>query len=121
MQGATFGLQENLKQLKLSTMRRELDTTIRQAREIGSDYADFLMELTAAELHVRSENRLKRRMREAKFPLIKTLESFDSEAAVDFDLRLLREMAAGDYIKKHRNIIFMGRSGTGNYVKFFLM
>ena len=48
MQGATFVLQENLKQLKLSTMRRELDTTIRQAREIGSDYADFLMELTAA-------------------------------------------------------------------------
>jgi DNA replication protein DnaC len=113
MQGATFVLRENLKQLKLSTMRKELDSTIRQAREIGSDYADFLMELTAAELDVRGENRLKRRMREAKFPLIKTLESFDHEAAVGLDLRLLREMATGDYIKKHRNIIFMGRSGTG--------
>ncbi len=52
-------------------------------------------------------------MREAKFPLIKTMEGFDPEAAVGLDLRLLREMATGDYIKKHRNIIFMGRSGTG--------
>lgn len=113
MESATFVLRENLKQLKLSTMLRELDTAIRQAREIGSDYTDFLMELTAAELQVRSENRLKRRMHEAKFPLIKTLEGFDLESADGIDLRLLREMAAGDYIKKHRNIIFMGRSGTG--------
>ena len=113
MKSTTFVLQENLKQLRLSTMLKELDTSIRQAREVGSDYTDFLLELTSTELQIRSENRLKRRMREAKFPLIKTLENFNSESAVGLDLRLLREMATGDYIKNHRNIIFMGRSGTG--------
>ncbi len=113
MNSAVFALQENLKQLKLSTMNRELETHIRQARETGSDYADFLMELTTVELQIRSENRLKRLIREAKFPLIKTLESFKTEAAVDLDLRLLHEMAACDYIKKKRNVILMGRSGTG--------
>lgn len=113
MNSATLLLQENLKQLKLSTMRRELNTHVRQARESGSDYVDFLMELTTVELQGRNDNRLKRRMREAKFPLVKTLESFDSEAAVDLDLRLLREMVTGDYLQEKRNIIFMGRSGTG--------
>jgi len=113
MKSNTFVLQENLKQLRLSTMLKELDTSIRQAREVGSDYTDFLLELTSTELQIRSENRLKRRMREAKFPLIKTLENFNSESAVGLDLRLLREMATGEYIKNHRNIIFMGRSGTG--------
>ena len=113
MNSAVFGLQENLKQLKLSAMSRELETHIRQARETGVDYADFLMELTTVELQVRSENRLKRLIREAKFPLIKTLESFETEAAVGLDLRLLREMAVCDYIKKNRNVILMGRSGTG--------
>jgi DNA replication protein DnaC len=113
MNSATPLLQEHLKQLKLSTMRRELNTHVRQARESGSDYTDFLMELTTVELQGRNDNRLKRRMREAKFPLVKTLESFDSGAAVDLDLRLLREMATGDYLKEQRNIIFMGRSGTG--------
>lgn len=106
-------LQENLKQLKLSTMRQELDSHIRQAREAGSDYADFLMDLTTLELLGRNENRLKRRMREAKFPLIKTLEEFNHESASDLDLRLLREMATCDFIKECRNIILMGQSGTG--------
>jgi len=113
MSSATFALRENLKQLRLSTIRKEIDTHIRQAREAGKDYADFLLDLTTVELQHRIENRLKRRMREAKFPIIKTLESFDTEAAGDLDLRLLRHLATCDYLNEKRNIIFMGRSGTG--------
>jgi DNA replication protein DnaC len=113
MNTATFTLRENLKQLKLATIRKEMDSHIRQAQETGADYADFLLDLTSAELQHRNENRLKRRMREAKFPLVKTLESFDTEAAGDLDLRLLRQLTSGDYLNEKRNVIFMGRSGTG--------
>jgi len=113
MNSVTFTLRENLKQLKLATIRKEIDTHIRQAQEAGTGYADFLLDLTTAELQHRTENRLKRRIREAKFPLVKTLESFDTEAAGDLDLRLLRQLATCDYLKEKRNVIFMGRSGTG--------
>lgn len=113
MDSVTFTLKENLKQLKLATIRKEMDSYIRQAREAGTDYADFLLSLTTAELQHRTANRLKRRMREAKFPLVKTLDSFDTEVAADLDLRLLRQLATCDYLKENRNIIFMGRSGTG--------
>jgi DNA replication protein DnaC len=79
----------------------------------GLDYAGFLLRLTEAELSVRAEKRLQRRLRWARFPLLKTLENFDPEAASGLDRRLLREPAEGGYIAAHRNVNLLGRSGTG--------
>jgi len=113
MTATMIELRENLKALNLSTTARDLEAKIRQAKESGPGYDEFLLELTTAELQARAENRLNRRMREAKFPLLKTLEGFDFAAVPDLDIRLLRELTGGDYIKEHRNVIFLGRSGTG--------
>ena len=62
---------------------------------------------------MRQENRLKRKLKEAKFPLLKTLEQFDYSSARELDKRLVRELESGEYLGTHRNVIFMGRSGTG--------
>ncbi len=56
---------------------------------------------------------MNRRIREAKFPLIKPVETFDLNAVPDLDIRLFRELTGCGYIQEHRNIIFLGRSGTG--------
>lgn len=106
-------LAQNLKALKLSTMVRNLDSHLRQARENSMDYDEFLLGLTEIELQVRSDNRFKRRMREAKFPLLKTFETFDFDATPDLDRRFIHELATGEYIREYRNIIFLGKSGTG--------
>jgi DNA replication protein DnaC len=106
-------LTENLKALNLSHMLRQLLPQLRQAREQGSDYGEFLLGLTEIELQLRGENRLKRRLREAKFPLLKTLEDFDQQAAPGLDRRLLHQLASGEYISQRRNVIFLGKSGTG--------
>ena len=106
-------LTENLKALNLSHMLRQLEPQLRQAREQSLDYGDFLLSLTEIELEGRAENRLKRRLREAKFPLLKTLETFDYHAAPGLDRRLLHQLASGEYISQHRNVIFLGKSGTG--------
>jgi len=106
-------LKENLKLLKLSNVLRQLETFVRQAKESGTDYGEFLQSLTEMELQMRAENRLKRRVRGAKLPLIKSLETVDYTAAPGLDLRLLRELETGDYIREHRNIILLGSSGTG--------
>lgn len=110
---ASMLLAGNLAALKLTHMHKELDRALRQAREEGLDYADFLLRLTETELAVRTENRLQRRLRQARFPLLKTLEGFDIGAAPDLDLRQLRELAEGGYIAAKRNVILLGRSGTG--------
>ena len=106
-------LTDNLKSLNLSHMSRHLEAQLRQAREQGADYGEFLLSLTDIELQLRGENRLKRRLREAKFPLLKTLEMFDQHAAPGLDRRLLHKLASGEYISQHRNVIFLGKSGTG--------
>ena len=111
--GTLMELQANLKTLTLSTMARNMEGFVRQARETGIGHDEFLLNMTVAELQARSESRLNRRIREAKFPLLKPLETFDLSAVPELDLRLFRELAGDGYIKAHRNVIFLGRSGVG--------
>ncbi len=106
-------LKANLKNLKLSAMVSELEVNLRQATDTGVGYDELLINLTDLEIESRSASRLKRRIREAKFPLIKPLETFDLEKAPELDIRVFRELATCDFIKERRNVIFMGSSGTG--------
>jgi len=104
---------ENLKALKMSAMITNLDSHLRQASQDKLDYDEFLLNLTEIEVQVRLENGRKRRLREAKFPLLKPLETFKFEEAQDLDIRLIKELSACEYVKQSRNIIFIGKSGTG--------
>jgi DNA replication protein DnaC len=104
---------ENLKSLKLSTMIRNLESHLRQAKQDMPGYDEFLLNLTEVEVQVRKENGRKRRLGEAKFPLQKPLETFDFEAATGLDARLIKELSSCEYAKKSRNVIFLGKSGTG--------
>jgi len=106
-------LTENLKELKLSTMIRDLNSHLRQARQDKLGYDEFLLNLTEVEVQVRKENGYKRRLREARFPLLKPLETFKFEATPDLDVRLIKELSACEYINRSQNIIFLGKSGTG--------
>jgi len=104
---------ENLKALKMSAMITNLEGHLRQARQDKLDYDEFLLNVTEIEVQVRLENGRKRRLREAKFPLLKPLETFKFEEAQDLDVRLIKELSACEYVKQSRNIIFIGKSGTG--------
>jgi DNA replication protein DnaC len=104
---------ENLKKLKLSTMIRDLEGLIRQAKQEKLSYEEFLLNLSDAEVQARQENGRKIRLREAKFPILKPMETFQFEAAPELDVRLMKELSDCDYVKKNRNIIFVGKSGTG--------
>jgi len=108
-----FELKANLKYLKLSAMAREIEVSLRQAGESGIGYEEFLLDLTRAEIQSRAGNRLKRRIREARFPLIKPLETFDLHAVPDLDIRVFRELASCEFIKERQNVIFLGSSGAG--------
>jgi len=104
---------ENLKKLKLSTMIHNLESLIRQANQESLSYEEFLLNLSESEVQTRQENGRKRRLREAKFPILKPMEAFDFDAAPELDIRLMKELSNCDYVKKSHNIIFVGKSGTG--------
>ena len=106
-------LTANLKSLRLAAIGTQLESHLRQARENSQDYAEFLLNLTDLEITTRMENGRKRRIRDAKFPLLKPMDSFNFEAAPDLDLRLVKELLSGQYLTDKRNIILLGKSGTG--------
>ncbi len=109
----TAVLNENLRFLKLTTIINNLENIHRQALENKQGYNEFLLNLTQLEVQIRKENGRKRRIREAAFPLHKPFDTFDFEAAPDLDARFINDLAAGSYIKQNKNIIFLGKSGTG--------
>lgn len=111
--GVKIQLQENLNFLKLAAVKANLETCLRQARETGLDPSEFLLTLTDLEVAARMENGRKRRVQEAKFPLLKPIETFDFESATGCDIRQIKQLLTGDYIKESRNVIFLGKSGTG--------
>ena len=106
-------LTANLKTLKLSAMAQNLKGILRQAEQDKIDYEEFLLNLTEIEVQVRGENGRRRRLKEARFPLLKPLEAFKFEAAPGLDVRLIKSLAACDYVNSARNVIFLGKSGTG--------
>jgi len=106
-------LTENLKFLRLSTIRNNFENILRQSRESKLDYDEFLLNLTEVEIQVRKENGRKKRIMEAAFPLLKPLVAFEFESAPGIDVRLIKELSTGEYINDKRNIIFLGKSGTG--------
>lgn len=108
-----LALTQNLKELNLSNMINHLKGYLRQARENGMDYDEFLLGLTKIELEARKEDRFKRLLKEAKFPCIKTFETYDCEAAAETDISLIEKLAGGKCLWQQRNIIFYGDSGTG--------
>lgn len=114
MNAATHAaLTSNLQDLKLSNAANNLESLLRQASESGLDHAQFLLELTEYEIQIKTENRLKRRIKEAKFPLVKTFENFEWEAAPDLDKKQINELSKCEYIREKKNVIFLGYSGTG--------
>ncbi|SFO39810.1 IstB-like ATP binding protein [Roseovarius lutimaris] len=56
---------------------------------------------------------VKRRIKAAKFPATKSLDSFDFKAMPSLNKMLVMELARCDYIARNENIIAVGNSGTG--------
>jgi DNA replication protein DnaC len=106
-------LLENLRFLKLAAITGSLEACLRQATESGIDYAEFLLNVTEVEVASRTENGRRRRIRLARFPLLKPIETFNFDAAKDLNFQLIKQLLTGQYLKEGRNVIFLGKSGTG--------
>lgn len=109
----TVLLDHYLKQLKLPTMLREYKTIAEVCAKEDQDHASFLLRLAEREIIEREERAAERRIRAAKFPVLKTLDTFDFPAQPSINRPLILELMRGEYIDAHENILFMGNPGTG--------
>ena len=104
---------EYLKALKLPAFAVEYPALVRQARDGGWDYEDFLRELLEVELRSREERTAKRRLKEARFPDIKTLEQLDWDALKGVSRQKIMELATCEFLSEARDCIIAGPVGTG--------
>jgi DNA replication protein DnaC len=110
---ATVLLEHYLKQLKLPTMMREYASMAATCSQERADYVTYLLRLVERELLDREQRACQRRVKAARFPVIKTLDTFDFKAQPSINQALVRELMSGEYIDRHENVLFVGNQGTG--------
>ena len=101
------------KALKLPTVAREAERLANEAGRQEVTHLAYLEQLLELEMADRAERRAYRRMREAGFPLVKTMEGFDFTRNSNLSQAKLRTLATGDWIDAAESVILMGEPGTG--------
>jgi DNA replication protein DnaC len=109
----TMVLEDYLKRLKLPAMLRDWEECARQARQSQESYPVFLLDLATRELEQRQANQLKRRLKEARFPVMKTLETTELEKWPGIDGLEVKELTRCDWIAQKDNVVLIGKHGTG--------
>jgi DNA replication protein DnaC len=106
-------LSHHLKALKLPTFLREHQKLARQCATEGLDHVRFLARLVEMELIDRERRKVERRIKAAKFPAVKSLDSFDFAAIPRLNKMQVLELARCEWIERRENVIALGPSGTG--------
>ena len=106
-------LAHHLKTLKLPTVLREYHKVAQQCAAEGLDHVQFLARLVELELIDRERRMIERRIKAAKFPAVKSLDSFDFKAIPSLNKMQVLELARGEWIERRENVIALGPSGTG--------
>ncbi|MGD0764653.1 MAG: IS21-like element helper ATPase IstB [Roseiarcus sp.] len=106
-------LAHHLRQLKLPTVLREYEKVAAEAAREGLDHVRFLLRLVELELIDRERRMVERRIRAARFPAVKSFDTFDFAAIPSLNKPLVLELARCEYVAARDNIIAIGNSGTG--------
>ena len=102
-----------LKQLKLPAIKRSYVQVAREARQASQAHEEFLLALVEVEVSQREVSRQRRRLAQARFPVLKALESFQFGAVPSLNKAEVLELARGGYIAEKENLIFVGGRAPG--------
>ncbi len=101
------------KQLRLPTLGNQFARLAEQAVKEKQSHLSYLEALLEGEVEERERKAIARRIQEARFPAVKTLEEFDFQCAPHIPAALLRSLGEGGYLARKEPIIFLGETGTG--------
>ena len=102
-----------LTRLKMDHLEAQLDAVCEQASQRDLDYKDFLTQALQAEWQGRYQRGIEARMRQARFPWIKTLDQFDFDFQPSLDRRQVRELAGLSFVERAHNVVVLGPPGVG--------
>lgn len=109
----TMLLDTYLKQLRLPTFLANYRKFAEDAAQGNLPYDRFLLALAELEMAQREKNRIQRRIKAARFPVLKELATFDFSAIPDLNKAKVLDLSRGEYIVRREPIIMVGNPGVG--------
>jgi hypothetical protein len=98
-------------------LEAQLDAVCEQAAQRELDYKSFLTQALDAEWQGRHQRGIEARLRQARFPWLKTLEQFDFAFQPSLDRQQVRELAGLSFIERTQNVVVLGPPGVGLIVR----
>jgi len=105
-------IQDMMTSLKLQGMVSVFDEVLANGRKSSWATEKIIAELLKAEAAERHVKSIRYRMSQAKFPVVKDLDSFDFESST-VDEKQIRSLYIGGFVEDRNNLIFIGGTGTG--------
>lgn len=102
-----------LERMKLEHLDAQLDALCEEAAKRELDYRAFLTQALSTEWHGRQLRGIEARLKQARFPWIKTLEQFDFEFQPSIDRKVMRELSAAAFVERAHNVVLLGPPGVG--------
>ena len=106
-------LYNKLKYCKLSGMIEAFDRVYKETLDNNLTQLDFIEMLLDEEVINRENNRYKRLLKNASFPTIKTIDTFNFSKAAFLNKKDIVNLLSLDFLNENQNIVFIGDQGTG--------
>jgi DNA replication protein DnaC len=102
-----------LERMKLEHLDVELDALCDDAAKRDLDYRSFLTQALTAEWRGRQRRGTEARLKQARFPWLKTLDQFDFEFQPSIDRKVMRELSTAAFVERAHNVVLLGPPGVG--------
>jgi DNA replication protein DnaC len=106
-------LRKQLQQLKLSSFLDLYSSAAQQAAQNQWSHTKYLAQLTEAEINVRHDKSTQNRIRQARFPVLKTIDTFDWNWPKKINRLQVQDLFRLAFIEQNANVIFLGGVGLG--------
>ncbi len=106
-------LPEHLSYLQLPFMHEYHAATAQEAGEQQWTHLQYLERLVEGEVNQRRQRTIRRRLKEARFPVLKTLEQFRWDWPKKINRPQVQNLFRLQFIKDKANVIFLGTVGLG--------
>lgn len=106
-------VQANLEKLKMNRMAKLLPDYLKTAADRNLPHLDFTEGLVEEEIAFKTERAIKHKLKRAKFPQVKTLDTFDFSFQTSISKKKILELANLSFIDRKENVIFLGPPGVG--------
>ncbi|MEE9514170.1 MAG: ATP-binding protein, partial [Anaerolineales bacterium] len=97
-------LETHLRKLRIPTFLENYAKFATDAVQNNQDHVRYLMALAEVEVSQREQNQRKRRIKAARFPVLKELADFDFSSIPSLDKARVLDLARGEYISRRESI-----------------